>query len=58
MSLLREGWSWRRIQEHFEVPVVRNGKPVIEGGKKKTRTVSHSTLSRLAKRLKEEQEAG
>ena len=47
MALLKEGWSWNKIQEHFTVPVTRNGK-------RTTTTVSRSTLARLAKRLKPE----
>ena len=55
MQLLRDGWSWNKIQKHFATPMVRDGKPVIENGKRKMTTVSRSTLSRLKKRLDAEE---
>lgn len=54
MGLLRGGWSYGRIQEHFAHPVTKNGKPVYENGKRKMSVPSAHTIAKLAKRVKEE----
>lgn len=56
MGLLREGWSYGRIQDHLAHPLMRNGKPVFENGKRKMSVPSAHTIAKLAKRLKEEGE--
>jgi DNA invertase Pin-like site-specific DNA recombinase len=54
MGLLRDGWSYGRIQDHLAHPLMRNGKPVFENGKRKMSVPSAHTIAKLAKRLKEE----
>jgi DNA invertase Pin-like site-specific DNA recombinase len=54
MGLLREGWSYGRIQDHLAHPLMRNGKPVFENGKRKMSVPSAHTIAKLNKRLKEE----
>ena len=53
MELLREGWSYGRIQKHLAQPVSKDGKPVYEAGKRKLSVPSAHTIAKLAKRLKE-----
>lgn len=54
MGLLRDGWSYGRIQDHLAHPLMRNGKPVFENGKRKMSVPSAHTIAKLAKRLKDE----
>lgn len=54
MELLREGWSYGRIQDHLSHPMIKNGKAVYENGKRKMSVPSAHTIAKLAKRLKEE----
>lgn len=53
MGLLREGWSYGRIQDHLAHPMTKNGRPVYENGKRKMSVPSAHTIAKLAKRLKE-----
>lgn len=54
MGLLREGWSYGRIQEHLAYPMMKNGKAVFENGKRKMSVPSSHTIAKLNRRLKEE----
>lgn len=54
MELLREGWSYGRIQDHLAHPMMKNGKAVYENGKRKMSVPSAHTIAKLAKRIKEE----
>ena len=58
MALLRDGWSYGRIQEHLAYPMMKNGKAVYENGKRKMSMPSAHTIAKLAKRLKDEEAAG
>ena len=55
MELLREGWSYGRIQQHLAVPMMKDGKPVYQNGKRKMSVPSGHTIAKLNKRLKEEE---